>query len=683
MRCGAASQGALANVSAAVTREPAAHSRAHLRAKAERLGPEGAQPRGGAEAAGEEDAEDLRRISASDRGYLRDVGREGADGRRMKAPAAGGSLSWRGAGGAPPAGGAAARPGDWRCPGCGISCFAFRKQCHKCGAAAPGAGASAGGADRGGGAGRENAAALGAMARELNTFAADGSFMDKFGSGGGGGAAAAAGPPPIDGASDFLSGQMRGGKGLAAVADAGMGQSREVVDLELSEPDEPDVPPPPQPARMPPPLQQERPAPAFAAAAAPPPAPPAPGGGNASAAAALRARLLGRPAPTAVPAAPAADDDGAEVIALPLVTADGRAAPGAFGRAPTAPAAAGDADPSRRPPKLQRFEGGEKTRHYADDESRSLRDLVAEAKHSARGGNEYDANLARNIAKSARFKSKELNVDDEYDNDGGLDMYERKRGRGRAPEAEAARAKAAAVADYQRAQKLGGQCSFCFDNPGKPRHLHIAYASKTYLMLPESGRLVPGHALIVPMAHGGSGRSVDEDVADEMRNFKKCLLKMHAAANRSVVFMETHLGGGIGQGKHCVIEAVPLPPLAAASAPMYFRKAIDEAESEWSTHAAKRCIPTGGSAAGLRAAIPAHFPYFHVEFGLRDGFVHVIDEPEKWNVHFGRDVLIGLLDLPGEWTHARARRPSAPEQAAAVKEFSAQYAPHDWTKQLQ
>ena len=62
--------------------------------------------------------------------------------------------------------------------------------------------------------------------------------------------------------------------------------------------------------------------------------------------------------------------------------------------------------------------------------------------------------------------------------------------------------------------------------------------------------------------------------------------------------------------------------------------------------------------------------------------MHVIDEPEKWNPHFGRDVLIGLLDLPGEWTRARVRRPSAPEQAAAVKEFSAAWAPHDWTKQL-
>jgi hypothetical protein len=254
---------------------------------------------------------------------------------------------------------------------------------------------------------------------------------------------------------------------------------------------------------------------------------------------------------------------------------------------------------------------------------------------------------------------------------------------------------------------LASKCTLCFDNPAKPRHLHIAYGAKSYLMVPEVGRLVPFHALLVPMAHGGSARSVDEDVGDEMRNFKKCLLKMHAAAGRSVVFMETHMGGGLGTAKHCVIEAVPLSASAAASAPMYFRKAIDEAESEWATHAAKRCIPTGGTAAGLRAAIPANFPYFHVEFGLRDGFVHVIDEPHKWNPNFGRDVLIGLLDLPGEWTHARARKTrcvrcmhvavgcvltahvaaaccvcSAPEAMRHAKEFMTAFAPVDWTKQL-
>lgn len=395
-------------------------------------------------------------------------------------------------------------------------------------------------------------------------------------------------------------------------------------------------------------------------------------GGNAGAAAALRARLLGRPAPP-----PACQE---EVVALPLVTEDGRAAPGAFGRAPAAPPGA---HPSRRPPKLQRFDApGQKARYYADDDACSLRDLVAQEKHGGTGGAQYDANLARNIASAQRYKGTELAVDDEYDHDGGLDMYEQRKGpRGQPAAQTAQRAKAAAVADFQRASRLTSTCALCFDNPGKPRHLHISYAAKSYLMLPELARLVPSHALIVPMLHGSSARSCDEDVHEELRNFKKCLLKLHAAAGRAVLFMETHLGGQLGSCKHACIEAVPLPPGVAASAPLYFRKAIDEAESEWSTHDAKKCIALSGSK-GLRSAIPAHFPYFHVEFGLHDGFVHVIDDVGNWNPHFGRDVLIGLLDLPGEWTRARQRRPSLAESQAQVKDFVKEWAPHDWTAQL-
>lgn len=41
---------------------------------------------------------------------------------------------------------------------------------------------------------------------------------------------------------------------------------------------------------------------------------------------------------------------------------------------------------------------------------------------------------------------------------------------------------------------------------------------------------------------------------------------------------------------------------------------IDDAESEWSQHHAKRMIDT--RAKGLRGSIPPNFPYFHVEFGL-------------------------------------------------------------------
>ena len=53
-------------------------------------------------------------------------------------------------------------------------------------------------------------------------------------------------------------------------------------------------------------------------------------------------------------------------------------------------------------------------------------------------------------------------------------------------------------------------------------------------------------------------------------------------------------------------------------------QAIDEAEDEWSQHHADKLIDT--SVKGLRGSIPKDFPYFHIEFDLNNGFVHVIDE---------------------------------------------------------
>jgi len=43
------------------------------------------------------------------------------------------------------------------------------------------------------------------------------------------------------------------------------------------------------------------------------------------------------------------------------------------------------------------------------------------------------------------------------------------------------------------------------------------------------GRLAEGHCIIVPAEHASSSRQVDEDVFTELRNFKKCLIRMFMA----------------------------------------------------------------------------------------------------------------------------------------------------------
>lgn len=109
-------------------------------------------------------------------------------------------------------------------------------------------------------------------------------------------------------------------------------------------------------------------------------------------------------------------------------------------------------------------------------------------------------------------------------------------------------------------------------------------------------------------------------------------------------------------------------------------QAIDEAEDEWSQHNAKKLIDT--SVKGLRASIPEHFPYFHVEFGLYKGFVHVIDDEKQFKSSLGLNVIRGMLKLPEEDMHRRRRYEAVEAQKQAVKSFARDWAPFDWTKQL-
>ncbi|KAH9764547.1 hypothetical protein KPL70_001575 [Citrus sinensis] len=180
--------------------------------------------------------------------------------------------------------------------------------------------------------------------------------------------------------------------------------------------------------------------------------------------------------------------------------------------------------------------------------------------------------------------------------------------------------------------------------------------------------------------HELATRTVDSHVWDEIRNFKKCLIMMFAKQEKELVFLETVMGLG-QQRRHCLIECIPLPQKIAKQAPVYFKKAIDEAEDEWSQHNAKKLIDT--SVKGLRGSIPKDFPYFHVEFGLNKGFVHVIDDETQFESSFELNVIRGMLCLPEEDMYRRRRHESVETQKQAVATFARDWEPFDWTKQLE
>ena len=127
-----------------------------------------------------------------------------------------------------------------------------------------------------------------------------------------------------------------------------------------------------------------------------------------------------------------------------------------------------------------------------------------------------------------------------------------------------------------------------------------------------------------------------------------------------------------------MISSVSLLPTIIISTSSF--QAIDEAEEEWSQHNAKKLIDT--SVKGLHGSIPENFPYFHVEFGLNKGFVHVIDDENNFKTSFGLNVIRGMLQLAEEDMHRRRRYESVEVQKQAVANFLQDWEPFDWTKQL-
>lgn len=526
----------------------------------------------------------------------------------------------------------------------------------------------------------EDKALLQSASRDANKFVDDGSFMKRFETGGGGAAGTGDG--------------------------AGMGKQSERVGGDVSvegKKTEPDFATQETGSDFAQTQRPQQPSRSTAGVA------PVGGSSNMSAAAALRQRLMGK----AGTGKQSEDSDTTGKHALPLVTEDGRAAPGAFGRATTLAGGVSSAEGAIRkvPKTTQRFDVDkketEKVRYFRDDDDATLRDLVAAEKHGDPRKGNYDLNYADNISRDKRYKGhttekdRDEAYDDEYDNDAGLEAYEsRDKKQSDAKRQEKARQRQ--VFEYEKSEKDLKKCGMCLGNDNKrDKHLHVAYGNSAYLMLPARGRLVPGHCVIAPIAHCDSSRNVDEGTWEEMRNFKKCLVLMFAKQGEECCFIETVCSGSGGSGgggglgarfagsggssvagnpklPHTFVECVPLPRDVAESAPAYFKKAIDESESEWATHAGKRCLCTAPPK-GLRQTIPTNFPYFHCEFGMKGGFAHVIDDTRAWRNDFGRDVLCGLLHLPPN-AQKRALPPRVLKKE--MEKFLDGWDVVDWTKQL-
>lgn len=280
-----------------------------------------------------------------------------------------------------------------------------------------------------------------------------------------------------------------------------------------------------------------------------------------------------------------------------------------------------------------------------------------------------DKHLAQKIMQNRRY-SMSGDADDEYD------FYEGAPSRKHSKKKDVTREDKINLPKRLLTQKE--RCQFCFENPSRPKHLVISIGNVTYMMLPPWEPVLQGHCCILPLQHESATRTIDKNVWEEIRNFKKCLLKMFSRQDKDAIFLETVIGLS-RQRRHCLIECIPIPSHIAKQAPLYFKKAIDEAEGEWGQHDMKKVIPTSGN---LRNVIPENFSYFHVEFGLDTGFVHVIDDDSNFPSSFGLNVVRGMLRLPVETMHHHQRREPAEKQKQAVATFVQEWEPFDWTRGL-
>jgi hypothetical protein len=186
----------------------------------------------------------------------------------------------------------------------------------------------------------------------------------------------------------------------------------------------------------------------------------------------------------------------------------------------------------------------------------------------------------------------------------------------------------------------------------------------------------------VPREHASASVLFDEEVFEELQYFKKHLIKMFAAEKppRLPVFIETVYS--VASQAHAIIECVPLPKNEYLDAPIYFKKAILEADEEWSQH--RKLIDTHRKG-GFRTAVPKGFPYFSVEFGTdgssAGGYAHVIEDVEQFSRSFGLDILCGMLGESPQIVLRQRKQPFAQEQLRCTA-FAKQWKRFDWTRRL-
>ena len=315
--------------------------------------------------------------------------------------------------------------------------------------------------------------------------------------------------------------------------------------------------------------------------------------------------------------------------------------------------------------KVETHVKGERQRYFADDDRFDLKQMYEREKMST--SEDQNSMLSRLAGRTVE------KTDEDYDFD---DLITDRASTKRSEEADAIRERDKAIAENRRLNEKMDECKFCFGTKNMQKHLIIAVGRTCYLCVPHHTPLTEFHCFIAPLSHVSCGVQVDEDVWSEMQEFRKSLTRMFQddEDGDDCVFFESALR--LKKHPHMLLECVPIPREVGETAPLYFQKAIQECESEWSHN--KKLISLTKER-GLRRSVPKGLPYFHVDFGLEDGFAHVIEDEQEFPLNFAQEIIGGMLDLePRIWRHPK--RESFESQKKRVLSFAAKWKKFDFTK---
>jgi len=187
--------------------------------------------------------------------------------------------------------------------------------------------------------------------------------------------------------------------------------------------------------------------------------------------------------------------------------------------------------------------------------------------------------------------------------------------------------------------KVLSSCNKCY---GAKLNLDTIFSEsqKVYISYPYySGSITNHHFIISTKEHINSLAAADEEVFQEIRNYMKSITSFNIKNNYATIFVE--FSRHINDSQHFEIECIPIKSRYLEDAKIYFKKALMEQDSEWTTN--KNIIDTTEFKGNLGKYINENFSYCHVDFNAQGGFLHIIEDVRKFSALFLKEVFAPLL----------------------------------------